>query len=226
VCILKEFHRFRAVRFSGQRLVDIDVRLKMKPLHLNVRRPTLADAHAARKAGRYPGLLGDYATEEEQSKRLEKTFSELDDLGTKRFPRTQNLEYAVLKTHILMESIIDHFICGLMPKFVDPQELNMTCSKKIDLAYFFGLDDIILFPCVELLNRARNQVAHRPALDESLIREFCRLQAEDYQQTDFTRNEMIRALKMFVACLSGLAAGRISANYQLNQLPNRVGGRF
>ncbi len=199
----------------------LDVRLNMKPLHLNVRRPNLADAHAARKAGHYPGILGNYATPQEVSERLDRLHLELEELGTKRFPRTQNLEYAVLKAHILMESIIEQMICGFMPKFVDPGELNMTCSKKIDLAYMLGLDDRILLPCIELLNKARNQVAHKANMDESLIVEFCRLQGEDYQQTKFTHNEMIRSLRMFIASLSGLVSGSVSANYQLANMTNK-----
>ena len=146
-------------------------------------RPTLRTAHDFFLSGAFlvdPTLH--YLSGSERGAELEKTIEELRNITKKHFPRTQNLEYALLKCHLILEYALVQFIRCHSSVSIETKNLRFTFFQKLEIAYLFGFgaQDPILLPTVEQINKIRNQVAHTFVLDRSSVDELLRINSYDY----------------------------------------------
>ncbi len=183
----------------------------MRPLHIRKKRPTLHDAHAVASGREFDGMSAtDYLNDKERVQEAEKVIEELRNTVKYQFPKTRNLEYVVLKSHLIVEHSLTQFIRCSLPVLVEYEKIDFRFSQKVTLAYLHGFTDRLLLPCVELLNRARNQVAHRFALDTKIIDELIRLIAEDYETSTISTDiDRIRGLRYFCQIVCGMLAGEL-----------------
>ena len=83
----------------------------MRSHQIRRERPTFKTAHQFFTEG---GFTTDpkahYLSGEERKKEIEKVSESLQELVTKAFPRTQNLEYAILKAHLIVEYALVQYI--------------------------------------------------------------------------------------------------------------------
>jgi hypothetical protein len=181
-------------------------------------RPTLKDAHEFRARGTYSVGGNDYVTDAERFAEVERVHEELHTLATKAIPRTRNLEYMVLKCHTITEFAITHYIRCLSSPVLESKEIRFTYSQKLEIAYLlgFGVADPVLVPTLELLNKARNQVAHTLSFDPNVIREFLQINADSKLPKNLTLTEQLRGLRQITAAICGAVSGSISAHVHLS----------
>ena len=180
-------------------------------------RPTLKTAHDYYKEGSFGvdpklhTLSG--AAREAKLKRVE---DGLVTIVRTQFPRTQNLEFAILKSHLIVEYALSQYIRCFASTFVDAKDLRFTFSQKLEIAYLmgFGANDPILVPTVETLNKIRNQVAHTFALDRSAVDEMLRINHDEYDvfkpKNDRKRVQFLRQICTYIC---GRIAGEILGAY-------------
>jgi hypothetical protein len=108
---------------------------------------------------------------EQREEEINKAREALSETTKQQFPRTQNLEYAILKAHLIVEYALTEYIRGFASTAVDPKDIRFTFSQKFEIAYLlgFGVNDPVLLPTVERLNKVRNQVAHTFVLDRVAV---------------------------------------------------------
>jgi len=83
----------------------------MRPLHSQRSRTKLADAHEYRKVGHFAGMSkDDYLSDEDRTRVIEEVEEQLLEMTKRHFPRTSNLEYAILKTHLIIENALTQYI--------------------------------------------------------------------------------------------------------------------
>ena len=190
----------------------------MRPLHTNKKRATRADALRARKTGVLGGMsASDYLSNAERQKLAHAAVSALEDVIKRQFPRTQNLEYAVLKAHLILEFAITEFIRCKASVLVDHDKINFTFAQKLDIAVLngFGGVHLMTIPSIEILNQLRNQVAHRFLFDKQLLNELILLNTEDIDPRKLTDRQRISYLRIFCAEMCGIIAGDILASIAL-----------
>jgi hypothetical protein len=189
-----------------------------------LKRPTLKTAHEFHRDGIYPpGHEGIYQTEEEHRQEAVEIEKELELIVRFQFPRTHNLEYAILKAHLIVEHGIEQYVRAFSPNTVDAKALRFSSSQKLDIAYLMGFGGgPTLIPTIELLNRVRNQVAHKFSIDRSLVDELLRINAEDYD-TYLPKNdrERIRGLKMMCHFVLGYISGHIHSHFHYSSRDRR-----
>jgi len=180
-------------------------------------RPTFATAHNFHKTGTHVRFSPEHAVSDEERKAIaEEAFVELTRLLKEQFPRSANLEYAILKSHLIVEFAITDYIRCVSSVLVDLADLRrFSFAHKLEIAYLMGLGvtDPLLLPSIERLNKIRNQVAHTFVLDRSLVDEMLRVNSEDY--VDFAvkdDRERVRRLRW----LCNLVAGKIAAQVQVH----------
>jgi len=183
-------------------------------MHIRKKRPTLMDVNDYFKHGHYTVNKSDYVTNEERIKEAQRISQELYKIASKSVPRTRNLEYMILKCHLIIEYALTQYIRFFSEPVVEPKDIRFSFSQKLDIAYFmgFGTTEPTLIPSIELLNRARNQVAHSFILDKSILNELIRINSEDHD--DFTLpspTEQIRALRQITHAVCGITSGFIIA---------------
>jgi hypothetical protein len=188
---------------------------------LKLKRPTLKTAHEFHRAGIYPpGHDGQYLTDEEHDRGLVSIEEDLHSIVRLQFPKTQKLEYAILKAHLIVEHAIGQYIRACANVVLDVKSMRFSFSQKLDIAHLmgFGAHSPTLIPTVELLNRARNQVAHSFDIDRSIVDELLRINAEDYD-TYRPKNdrERIRGLKLMCALVTGFICGYARAHYSFER---------
>lgn len=153
---------------------------------------------------------------EEREAALRKVSDDLLGTVKRHFPRTQNLEYAILKAHLILEFALTQYIRCFVLVAVRAEEIRFTFSQRLEIAYLlgFGANDPILLPTVERLNKLRNQVAHSFTLDRAALDEMLRVNSEDYE-TFKPKNdrERIRHLRSICAFICGRVAGEAEAAY-------------
>jgi hypothetical protein len=182
-------------------------------------RPTLKTAHEYFKEGSF-GIYPDkhYLSGKKREAEIRRVSDELLEVTRSQFPRTQNLEYAILKTHLIVEFALVQYIRCFAATFVEAKTLRFTFSQKLEIAYLmgFGTNSPTLLPTVEMLNKVRNQVAHTFRLDRKLVDELLRINHEDYEsfrpKNDRERISCLRAICIFVC---GMTAGIIEASYYM-----------
>jgi hypothetical protein len=188
------------------------------------KRPNLDTANDYNESG---GFLIDpkihYFSDEERIAEVEEISDELVNWLPKQFPRTQNLEYAILKSHLIVEHVILQYIRCHANVVVDTNKSRFSFSQKLEIAYLmgFGANDPILIPCVELLNKARNQVAHKFSMDRNIIDELLRIVSgpDDPWPTETDRNR-ISGLRHICKWICGYTAGYMESDVHF-QIQNK-----
>jgi hypothetical protein len=197
----------------------------MRSYQIKRERSTLKTAHEFFKSG---GFLTDpkrhTLSGEEREAELQKVTDDLLEIVKRHFPRTQNLEYAILKSHLIIEHALVQYIRCFALTAVSVKEIRFTFSQKLEIAYLlgFGANDPILLPTVEGINKVRNQVAHTFILDRVALDEVLRINHDDYEsfkpQND---RERIQVLRWICNVISGRVAGEIVGTYVMTTDPNQ-----
>ena len=187
-------------------------------MKIRKKRPTLKDAHDYYKRGFYSMGAEDYISTEERREEASRIRDELFHLATKGIPRSRNLEYVILKCHLITEYAITQYIRFSSEPLVDPKDIRFTYSQKLNIAFLmgFGVADPITIPTLELLNRIRNQVAHTFELDMDLVNEMIRINSEEYHEFEVpSLTNQLRALKYITQYTCGAASGLMTAKAHL-----------
>lgn len=196
--------------------------MAMERRKIKRKRPNFETAHSFHRGGDFrvgpEGLL----TDEEHEKEIERTRDELHTVAVKEFPRTQNLEYAILKAHLIIEHAITQYIRCFARTLVDLKDIRFTFAHKLEIAYLmgFGANDPVLIPTVERLNKVRNQVAHSFNLDRDALDELLRINVEDYDNfSPKSDRERISILRSICYGICGRTSGEITAAYFMSTYP-------
>jgi len=189
----------------------------MKARQIRRDRPNLNTAHQFFKDGAYSiDPNGHYFSGEEREAELRKIGDELCSIVKQNFPRTQNLEFAILKSHLIIEHALVQYIRSFATTYVDASALRFSFSQKIEIAYLlgFGAHDPCLLPTVERLNKIRNQVAHTFELDRSALDEIFKINSEEYKDLVLKNDrERIKHLRSICAFICGRVAGEMMGSY-------------
>jgi uncharacterized protein YutE (UPF0331/DUF86 family) len=188
----------------------------MRSHQIRRERPTFKTAHQYFEEGSFSITKAYYLSGKELEQEIESVTEDLRELTTRQFPRTRNLEYAILKSHLIIEYALAKYIRCMAVTAVDVSDIRLSFSQKLEVAYLlgFGAADPTLLPTVERLNKIRNQVAHTFGLDRAALDEMLRINHEDY--TDFKPKddrERIRILRWVCAYICGRTSGEIYGAY-------------
>jgi hypothetical protein len=194
----------------------------MKSRQIRRDRPNLKTAHQFFREGSFSiDPNRHYLSGKEREAELTKISDELRSIVKRQFPRTQNLEYAVLKAQLIIEHALSQYIRSYATTYVDVKDLRFSFSQKLEIAYLlgFGAHDPILLPTVERLNKIRNQVAHtfeldRIPLDEIMDRipldEIIQINSEEYKDLKPKDDrERIKYLRWICASICGRVSGEM-----------------
>ncbi len=179
-------------------------------------RPTFADAHDFQKTGiRMVGSPDHIVSEAERKAIAEEAYIELTRLLKEQFPRSGNLEYAILKAHLIVEFAVTDYIRCTSRVLVPMSDLRrFTFSQKLEIAYLMGLggSDPFTLPTIERLNKIRNQAAHEFVLDRALVDEMLRVNSGDYDTFEVKDDrDRVRRLRMVCHFICGKISGQIQA---------------
>lgn len=147
----------------------------MKVRQIVRKRPSIQAAHQYRKSGLYYIDPQEHFLSGDKREAELKTISDsLLAIVKNQFPRTQNLEFAILKAHLIIEYAIVQYIRGYAAVIMDHDKLDYKFSQKLEIAYLlgFGAQDPILLPTVELINNLRNKIAHKFDFNKSILDEM------------------------------------------------------
>lgn len=160
----------------------------------------------------------DYLSDADRNDIAEEAAASLEDL-IQYFPRTQNLEYAILKAHLIVEHAITEFIRCTLRVLVEPKDISFTFSQKLEIAVLngFGAGCAITVPSIEILNQIRNQVAHRFSYERNLLNELLQINFEDVDPNALSDRQCITCLRNYCAFQCGRIAGEIEALMVLSQ---------
>lgn len=195
----------------------------MKKLQFLGNRPNQKDAHKYRSEGSYSPGLNAWSTEQERIAELERISIELERITKKHFPRTSALEYAVLKSHLIVEHVLTEYIRFCSHVQLPAERIKFGFAQKLDLAHMlgYGMHNPTLLPSIELLNRIRNQAAHHFELDKQLVDELLQINHEDYKAyKPKTDKERISGLKHFCRATCAFTAGFMTGTYAAALEPN------
>ena len=144
----------------------------------------------------------------------------------REFPRTQNLEYAILKSHLIIEYALTQYIRCFSAVVVSTESIRFTFAQRLEIAYLlgFGNNDPISLPTVERLNKVRNQVAHTFNLDRVALDEMLLINSEDYDAFKVKNDrERISRLRSICAFICGRVAGEsLAAHVVATHLTDRA----
>ncbi|WP_426410218.1 hypothetical protein [Bradyrhizobium ganzhouense] len=182
-------------------------------------RPTLETAHAFHKEGSFEiSSPRHQLSDEEREAEIRKISNGLSEIVRQQFPRTQNLEYAILKSHLIIEYALVQYIRSFVAIAIQSADIRFSFSQKLEFAYLlgFGANDPLLLPTIERLNKVRNQVAHTFFLDRRLVDELLQINHEDHRAFKPKNDrERIRGLRYICAAVCGRVAGEIEVKYWL-----------
>lgn len=192
----------------------------MQPYESRVTRPTIEDAREYLREGvEVISLARDRIDDHERKRMLATLTEDLQDKIARNFPETDNLEYAILKCHLLVEYALERFIACMSFYRTDPDSIRLTFAQKLDVAAMlgFGAHCKRTIPSVELLNRVRNQVAHRFTIDRTVIDEIYRWWAEDPDVVDSASDiDRIGFLQWLCSFMVGTMSGELWAKATAN----------
>lgn len=195
-----------------RRLETVLKETEMRPLHSCRPRTRLSDAQQFGNEGIDSGMRAeDYLTDAERTHIIDEAEKQLLEMAQRHFPRTNNLEYAILKTHLLIENTLTQFIRCTSHVLVDPESLRFSFAQKLEIAvvHGFGHGCPSTVPSVELLNRIRNQIGHRFSIDMQLVNELIRINSEDIDAWALTDRQRIAFLRRWCYFISGTMAGHL-----------------
>jgi hypothetical protein len=190
----------------------------MRPLHSRRSRTKLADAHKFCKEGSFTSTTeGDFLSDDERVQIVEDAQKQLLETTKRNFPRTNNLEYAVLKTHLIIENALTQYIRCTSYLLVELEDLRFSFHQKLEIAILHGFGNgcPTSVPSIELLNRVRNQVAHRFEFDKKLVDELIQINIEEQDVRNITDRQRISCLRLWCYSVCGRMAGELSAHIQL-----------
>jgi hypothetical protein len=200
----------------------------MRSYQVKRERPTFKTAHDFHKSGAFhtdPKLHG--LSGEEREAELQKIEESLRKIVSSQFPRTQNLEYAILKAHLIAEYAITQYIRYFAAVAVSEDSIRFTFSQKLEIAYLlgFGANNPILLPTIERLNKIRNQVAHTFHLDRAALDEMLRINSNDYDEFKLKSDrERIRHIRAICNFICGRVAGEALGAHVMATLTRKENG--
>jgi hypothetical protein len=186
----------------------------MRPLHSRRPRTTLSEAHEYRINGISRSMqASDYLADPDRVQLVQQVGDQLIEIARQNFPRTNNLEYAILKTHLIIEYALTQYIRYTSCVLVDPESLRFSFSQKLEIAILHGFGNGCpnSVPSVELLNRIRNQVAHRFSIDIELVNELITINSEPLNVRTLTDRERISCIRRWCYFICGMMAGELRA---------------
>ena len=156
----------------------------------------------------------------ERMKFVDDMADQLELLIKQQFPRGGNLEFAILKAHLIVEYAITQYIRSSSATLVEEKSLErFTFSEKIEISYLMGLgiSDATLLPSIERLNKIRNQVAHQFTLDRALVDELLKINSHDYDGFSVTNDrDRVSALRRLCLMIAGNIAGLMTVRAMLS----------
>jgi hypothetical protein len=194
----------------------------MKKGFIRVRRlrPTVQDAEAFLVGRPHAVWKTDYVTASERVTRIDALRSRLKLLIKEHLPARLQLDFVILKGHLLVEFTLTEYI-GLRSHYeYDVSTERLSFVQKMAVAHMLGFPlDPLIMPSLELLNRLRNQVAHGLDFDRGQVDKLLRFFAEDPDErpthTDQSRvREMRRAVEHLVWAMLGVIEGQHVAAYE------------
>lgn len=188
-------------------------------------RPTLETAHTVHKEGIWLASAPDHwRTIDEHKDQIQKATDRLETIVKEQFPRTNILEYAVLKSHLIVEFALDLFIdVTARGNNVDRvKRFNFASKLEVAILLGLGLSDAFVIPVIERLNTIRNQAAHKFTIDRVKLDEMLRLLSEDYHdfhiENDRQRIRQLRYLCYFI-CAQVYGAMIAFSLIQFDEIP-------
>lgn len=183
-------------------------------------RPSLRTAHDYLREGIFSIGPEDFLSDAEFDAHVCEIVDELEEVP-RQFPRTQNLEFAILKAHLIIEHVLTQYIRYHARVSVKVDDIRLSFTQKVEIAYLmgFGTNRPATLPTIELLNRVRNQVAHRFTFDIRLIDELICINSDPHRPPPQSNRQRISALRSICAMISGFVAGQLSVEHQLSRPP-------
>lgn len=162
----------------------------------------------------------------EKNIRLDK--EEFQDLMVKQLQGINNLELIILKSHLLIEYLLNKFIeTHSNSEEFQIKDTNFQFYQKLKICELFGIftskDDDILLQII-LLNKIRNQVAHTLEIDKKLLQNFLKFNKElKAKYSDPNSNKaIISMIKNIIPYLCGYLVGQFEVQIKLeNDLKKR-----
>lgn len=188
---------------------------RMKTRQIKRPRPNLETARKFFNEGWSVDPQRHYTSREERETQIQFIYDSLKDIG-KRFPRTQNVEYAVLKAHLILEYAIIQYIRGYSEVYLEEKDINFSFYQKMEIAYFlgFGANDPRMLPTIQGINKIRNQIAHSFAFDKKDLDEILRINSDDYDGFIVSKDtERIKYLRLICQFICGRVAGEMLGAY-------------
>lgn len=146
-------------------------------------RPTFETAHSVHKNGGWLVSSPEHwRTTDEHKAEVGKATERLMAIVKEQFPRTNILEYAVLKAHLIIEFALDQFIdvTARGNNFDKVRRFNFASKLEVAILLGFGATDALVIPIIERLNTIRNQAAHKFTIDRDGLDEIFRVVSPDY----------------------------------------------
>ena len=187
---------------------------------VQIRRPRANTQTAAEfaRTGEWKTGPENYLTGQQRKEEIDDVERELQGLTRQNFPRTNNLEFAVLKAHLIVEYAITQYIRCFSHVVIEPKDLKFSFSQKVQAAYLLGLGayDPLTLPVIDALNKCRNQVAHSFVLDRNAVDALLRMNIESPQNfKPVSDRERIKVLRALTDWLSTNIAANIAGSFWL-----------
>ena len=104
----------------------------------------------------------------------------------------KDLDYLILKGHILTEHSLHFFIEKTSVEKINFSKIKFSYSNKVEIAKTLGLfkSNTKLYEELKLLNKLRNSIAHKLKYDEKLFTDFIKgfTTYKDYFETESFKN--------------------------------------
>ena len=191
----------------------------MRPIHSRRKRTSLQDAHLFIKNRIGGGTKdSDYISDDDREKIVNEVTNDLINVVERNFPKTMNLEYAILKTHLIVEYALTQFIRCSSYVLVKPESIRFSYAQKLEISVLFGLGLGYppLIPTLEIINKLRNQVAHKFKYDINLIDELIKINF-DKIVNPLSNKKRISYLKLICGIVIGSVIGRVEAAVELTK---------
>ena len=186
----------------------------MRPISLRKHTPSRDLAERYMRGDAPWGVGSDqFMSDAERVAEMERVVAQLHQVA-KQFPRTRVLEYAILKSHLITESALTHFIRLTSRVLVPDEEIKLSYAQKLQIAQLHGFayGSATVIPSLELLNRLRNQVAHRFEFNLCLVDQFVKINSDAYDESFDANNIVrIRCLRQFSTFLAASTAGTLES---------------
>ena len=127
----------------------------------------------------------------------------------------KEVDYLILKGHILTEHSLHFFIEMTSVEKINFEKVKFSYSNKIEIAKTLGLfeNNTKLYSELKILNKLRNSIAHKLKYDEKLFADFIK-GFEPYK--DFFQSETFKKLNISEEIFKENENGEIPENGKLN----------